>query len=402
MDPTPPGTNTLSPWRFVVGFGVVSLLGDATYEGARSILGPFLAHLGASALLVGLITGGGEAVSTVLRLASGPLADRRSRRWKLTISGYAVNVIAVPLLALANAVWSAGLLVFAERSGKAMRAPARDSLLADAGTVVGQGKAFAVHEAMDQTGALAGPLLVSALLVAGSSYHAAFAVLAVPAAALLVVVAWLRRRVPDPDTFSGRQRTSAGHQDALSFSNLPARYFWYLGFAGLTMLGYATFGVLSYHLAIHHIVTTAEIPLVYAAAMGTAAVVALAGGQAYTRIGLRSLVVLPVMAAIVPYLSFARSAGEVWAGAVVWGGAMGLHESTMRAAVADLVPAELRGRAYGLFGAGYGMMWLGGGAVIGALYDVSIPTVRLFVTVVEVVALVAAVPLMARPAKRAT
>jgi hypothetical protein len=188
----------LSAWRFVAAFGVVALLADVVYEGARSVAGPFLGQLGASALAVGVITGVGEAAALVGRLASGPLADRWGHPWRWTVVGYAVTVATVPALALAAAPVWAGVLIVAERVGKAVRAPAKDALLAHAGTGLGRGKAFAAHEILDQVGAFAGPLLVAAVLAGTGNLRAAFAVLAVPGVAALAVLGWLARRVPDP------------------------------------------------------------------------------------------------------------------------------------------------------------------------------------------------------------
>src|SRR5690242_5201107 len=128
------GTGRWSPWRAVVGFGVVSLAADMVYEGARSVTGPLLASLGASALLVGLVTGAGEALALVLRLGFGSLADRTGRYWALTLGGYALTAVCVPALALTPFVGAAGLalacaLVLAERTGKAVRSPSKSTLL---------------------------------------------------------------------------------------------------------------------------------------------------------------------------------------------------------------------------------------------------------------------------------
>ena len=162
--PSTPGAWT--PWRTVVAFGTVSLAGDMVYEGMRSIAGPFLGSLGASALIVGLITGAGEAIALVLRLFSGALADRTGRYWSLTILGYAMTAVCVPLLAVTPFVGSLGLalaatLILLERAGKAIRSPSKSALLARVAVAVGRGRGFAVHKALDQVGAFAGPLLVA-------------------------------------------------------------------------------------------------------------------------------------------------------------------------------------------------------------------------------------------------
>jgi MFS family permease len=184
----------------------------------------------------------------------------------------------------------------------------------------------------------------------------------------------------------------------VSPARFPVRFWLYALFTALTMSGFATFAVLAYHLQVRHVLTPALIPVTYAVAMGSAAVAALASGRLYDRIGLRVLVVLPVLAGIVPFLSFSRRALLVWLGALVWGLVMGVHESTMRAAVADLIPIERRGTGYGVFTAVYGLAWLGGAAAIGALYAASVRDLELFVVALQAAALLAFVPLAARRA----
>ena len=382
--------NRLSAMRFVVAFGVVSLLADFVYEGARSIVGPFLATFGASAGLVGFITGAGEAVALVSRLWTGKLSDRTGRHWALSILGYVITVVSVPLLAAAWALWPAAVLVVAERFGKAVRTPARDTMLAQASSDVGRGRAFALHEALDQTGALIGPLVVAAA-VALSGFRLGFAVLAVPGVATLCALAWLRRAVPVPADYE-RAGAAASDRPHDGGGPLPARFWWYAGFTALNMTGYATFAVLAYHLHARHVVSDAEIPVIYALAMGMAALAALGSGWLYDRIGLRGLVIIPLLTAAVPFLSFSTTPALVWIGAALWGAAVGVHESTMRAAVADLVPAGRRGAGYGTFTAIYGLAWLAGSTAIGVLYTQSTASATTFVVVLQLAALVAFIP----------
>lgn len=383
--------NRLSPLRFVVAFGIISMLADFVYEGARSIAGPYLATLGASAAVVGVVTGAGEAVALVFRLASGRLSDRTGRHWSLSIAGYVITIVSVPLLAATQALWQASALVISERFGKAVRTPARDTMLAQAGTSIGRGWAFAVHEALDQSGALLGPLLVAAM-IAVSGYRLGFAVLAVPGALALLAIAWLRRAVPEPAAYE-----QDGLVDAATLPPSGARFsrrFWlYSLFTALTMAGFATFGVLGYHLQARHVVSAPWIPVIYASAMGAAAVAALLSGRIYDRVGLRGLATLPILAAAVPFLSFSTTPLLVLVGSLVWGAAMGVHESTMRAAVADLVQANRRGYGYGMFTAVYGLAWLAGAAAIGVLYDHSIRSAQAFIVVTQAVALLTFLPL---------
>jgi MFS family permease len=389
----PLSPNRLSPYGFVIAFGVVSMLGDLVYEGGRSITGPYLATLGASATVVGIVSGTGEAVALVLRLGTGRASDRTGRHWALAIAGYAITMVSVPLMALSRSVAPASALVVSERFGKAVRSPARDTMLAQASVDMGRGRAFAIHEALDQSGALAGPLLVAAM-VAVSGYRLGFAVLAVPGALAMVAVVGLRRAVPQPAAYEPAPAGPAA--PAAGESGFPVRFWLYAGFTALTMTGFATFAVLAYHLQVKHVLSAPLIPVAYAAAMGAAALGALAAGAAYDRIGLRGMVVLPLLAAVVPFLSFSTTPALVWAGAVVWGVAMGVHESTMRAAVADLVPAQRRGAGYGAFTAVYGLAWLAGATIVAALYSRSVADTEVFVVAVQAAALLAFVPLWRR------
>ena len=379
--------------RFVVGFGVVSALADIVYEGARSVYGPFLASLGATALIVSVITGGGDALALIARLLFGRLADARSRRWALTITGYTLTVIAVPLLGLTTALWIACGLILVERLGKAVRSPSKDAMLAQAGAVTGRGWAFAVHEAMDQAGAFVGPLLIAASLALTAVYGPGFLLLAIPGVAALAVLLYLRKRVPDPACYEPVDELTPATE--ISREPLPRAFWIYAAFTALTMAGFATFGLLSFHLVEMGSVSVAIVPVVYAVAMGVDAIAALISGRWYDRIGIRGLVVLPMLAAVIPWLGFSSSTALVIAGMLVWGIVIGIQESTMRAAVADLVPDSRRGSAYGIFTAIYGLAWLAGSIIIGATYERSVVLTAVVVTVVQGAALV--VFLVARP-----
>jgi MFS family permease len=396
--PEPVGRPALSPWRFIVAFGVVAMLADAVYEGARSVAGPFLATLGASASVVGAVTGAGEAAALGLRLISGPLVDRLGRPWRWTVAGYGLTVVSVPLLALTGPLWTASALLVAERTGKAVRSPAKDTLLAGAGTGLGRGRAFAVHEALDQIGAFAGPLAVAAAVAVTGAYRTGFAVLALPGVAVLGTLWWLARRVPDPARYES-VAVPARHTHTPTSGRLSSAFWGYAAFTTLTMLAYPTFGLLGFHLSARGLVPAAVVPLIYAVAMAADALAALATGPLYDRYGRRVLFVLPVLAAAVPALSFSRSLPAVLAGAVVWGAALGVQESTMRAAVADLVPAPRRGTAYGVFGAVYGLAWFAGGFLLGLGYDRALTATVLAVVGLQLVAL-ATLVLTLRSARR--
>lgn len=387
-------------FRFIVLLGVVSLLADVTYEGARSITGPFLGLLGAQAAAVGVVAGAGELVGYGLRLAAGYAADRTRRYWGLVIAGYATNLLAVPLLALAGRWETAAGLMVLERLGKAIRSPARDAMLSHAARRAGRGRAFGLHEALDQVGALAGPLVVAGILAAGGGYRAGFAALGLPAALAVAVLLGTRRAYPAPERFEAEEPPASGAAagPGSGGAGLPGAFWGYAAFTALSVAGFAHFQLIGYHLRAEAVLPEAQIPLLFAAAMGTDALVALGAGRAYDRTGLRSLFVIPVLAAPLPLLVFARHAAAAWVGALLWGAVMGLQETVMRAAVADLTPDRGRGVAYGWFNTVYGGAWFLGSAAMGLLYQRWPAGLVVFVALTQAAALVALARLLKRRA----
>ncbi|MGB3332051.1 MAG: MFS transporter [Mycobacterium sp.] len=382
----------LSAWRFVTVFGTVSLLADFVYEGARSITGPLLASFGATGLVVGTVTGIGEAAALGLRLASGPLADRTQRFWAWTIAGYALTVLTVPLLGVAGTLWVACALVIAERAGKAVRSPAKDTLLSHATSVTGRGRGFAVHEALDQVGAVIGPLTVAGVLaLTGGDYAPALGVLALPGAATLALLVWLRLRVPDPRDYERYAPGAArAHPARDEVGRLPVAFWRYCGFVALTMTGFTTFGLVSFHLVTRGLLPAAAVPVLYAAAMGADALAALASGWCYDRFGGKVVLALPILSAAVAVFAFAGSVAAAVVGALLWGAAVGIQESTLRAVVADLVAPGRRASAYGVFAAGLGAAAAAGGALTGWLYDVSVGALIASILGIQLLALTVA------------
>jgi len=366
--------------RLVVTFGVVSLLADIVYEGARSILGPYLLVIGASAAAVGFISGAGEFVGFALRVLTGRIADRTGAYWAMTIGGYLLTVVAVPLLGLVGRVDLALGLVLAERLGKAVRSPARDTLIHAASGPLGRGLGFGLHEAIDQTGAVIGPLMLAAVLAARQGdYRLAFGVLAVPGV-LVMVGLWVLRK-------------SAAHLAPTASSGEPARDTGpaarrYLGFVALSTLGFAPFPLIAFHLTERGVMSDAMVPLVFAVGMAVDAGVALLTGHLYDRRGLGVLAVLPLLAVGVA-ATFTTSLPLVWAGAAAWGAVLGVQESTLRAAAGDLSEASARATAYGTFNAVYGIGLMIGGAALGALYDLSIAGLVALIVAAQVAAAVA-------------
>ncbi len=372
----------------MVGFGVVSLTADMVYEGARSVTGPLLALLGAPAVLVGLVSGAGEAMALLLRLVSGSWADRTGRYWTFTVAGYGVTAVSVPALAVTPFLGAAGLavgctLLLVERAAKAVRSPSKTALLSHAASQVGLGRGFAVHKALDQVGALAGPLLVAAVIAATSALWPGLAVLAVPGALAMLVLVWLRHRIPTEPLpqVSARSAEPESHR-------LPRRFWWFAGAAGAATAGLVTFAVIAFHLTADGLVPLATVPLIYAAAMGVEAIAALITGILFDRVHARVLFVLPALVMAVPILAFTRSVPIVVVGVLCWGCANGVQDSTVKALVADLVPSDRRATAYGVFAAVQGGAAILGGAAAGALYQRSLPTLVAVVAATQVVALV--------------
>ena len=395
------GRLSWSPWRTVVGFGVVSLAADMVYEGARSVTGPLLASLGASAVLVGLISGAGEATALLMRLVFGSWADRSRRYWTLTFAGYGLTAVCVPALAVTPFLAGAGLalacvLILGERLGKAVRSPAKTALLAHAAAAVGLGRGFGVHQALDQIGAVAGPLLVAAVAAAAGTIWPAMAILIVPGALAMLMLARIWRSMGNPvaggEDAATTEPIAAPERRESLFSRLHGRLprvFWLFAAASAAASGgLVTFAVISFHLTQDHVVSVAAVPVIYAAAMAAEAFAALGSGWVFDRTRGAVLIGLPFVISAVPVLAFAGSPLTAITGAVLWGAAGGVLDSTVKALVADLVPASRRATAYGVFAAVQGAAAIGGGVMAGALYERSLPILVAAVVITQIIALV--------------
>ena len=367
----------LRPWHFVLAFGLVSLLADMVYEGARSIIGPYLATLGASAAVVGIAAGAGEFIGYGLRVVSGYLVRRSRHYWAWTIVGYALTVLSVPLIGVTHVLAPALVLYGTERLGKAVRSPAKDTLLSHASISTGRGTAFGVHQAMDQLGAVLGPLLLAAMLAwRTGDYRLAFGVLAVPGALVLVVLAWLRRRVPDPGAYEQGPEPDAPR--IAPRPSLPPLLWRYVAAVAVLSCGVASFPLLAFHA--QRYVTDAQVPILFALAMLVDGVSGLAMGRVYDRRGARVLLVVPVAAGATA-LTFGADATLVWVGVAIWGVVNGVLDSTVKAVVTDLVDREARATAFGWLALVRGLGLLVAGAGLGVAYDHGVAlTVALIVT----------------------
>jgi MFS family permease len=350
---------------FVVLMGVVSLFSDFTYEGARSITGPFLALLGASGTVVGVVAGLGELIGYALRLASGYLADKTKQYWSIVFVGFAVNLLAVPLLALAGSWELAAVLIVAERMGKAIRTPARDVMLSYASEQIGQGWGFGLHEALDQIGAVLGPLAVAAVFYFTGRFQTGFAFLLIPALIALGVLFASYKLYPNPHDL----RSAKVKIEGKGFSYA----FWlYVVAIGCVAAGYADFPLVAYHFQKVSSVPEGWIPIFYAIAMGVDAIAALVFGRLFDRMGFSALVLAVLLSSLFAPLVFMGGFYVALAGMALWGVGMGAQESIARAAVATVAPRDRLGFAFGLFNTIYGVAWFIGSVLMGVLYDLSI------------------------------
>ena len=367
--------------RFVSLIGILSFFADFTYEGSRSILGPYLALLQASGTVVGVVTGFGELLGYGLRLVSGRLADVSGRYWPITIFGYAIQMASVPALALVDNWPAAAVLIVLERIGKAIRNPPRDVMLSHAAKQAGgYGWAFGMHEALDQFGAMCGPLAVALVLAQrAGDYQLAFAVLLGPAVINLAFVLLARLLYPRPQDLETALPLRDGRR-------LSQTYWIYLAGAALVALGFADYPLVAYHFSKTGVVSGNWIAIFYAVAMGVSGGGSLLFGRLFDRFGFSVIIALTVLSALFAPLVFLGGFWVALIGAAIWGIGMGVHESIIPAAVAPMVAPQHRATAFGLFTAGYGLFWFLGSAAIGILYDLSVPAVITFCVAAELAA----------------
>ncbi len=371
--------------QFILLMGLVSMFGDIAYEGGRGVAGPFLATLGASAVVVGTVAGLGEFLGYAIRLVSGSLADRTRAYWLLAGLGYGM-IAAVPLLALAGRWEIAAILLLLERIGKGLRSPARDTLLSFATKQVGRGWGFGIHEAIDQAGGILGPLVFVVALRLGGGYRGGFTFLWLPTLLCVTMLLLARWRLPAPLQLEQSAMRQA-EQEAVAERRLPRTFWLYSLFVLLSVTGFANFQLISYHLQTRGLAPGADIALLYAIAMLVDAAVALLIGRAYDRVGFKALLAIPLLTMPIPWLAFTSHYALAVVAVVLWGAVMGIHETIMRAAIADITPIGRRGRSYGIFNTLYGAAWLLAGAGMGWLYERTPLAIGVLVLLLEVASL---------------
>ena len=365
---------------FIILLGIVDLFGDMTYEGARSITGQYLAILGASGTIVGTVAGFGEFVGYGIRLASGYLSDKTGKYWIITLAGYACNLLAVPLLALAGNWQIAAALIILERFGKAIRAPSKDAMLSYAAKQTGRGWGFGLHEALDQTGAILGPLIVSCVLYFHGSYPLSFALLLIPALCALSFLIYASRVFPQPQALE----LASSNTIEESFTK---RYWLYIAAICCVGAGYVDFALIAFHIKTIALISDVWIPIFFAIAMGAAGLSALCFGYLYDRFGFSVLIYATALSSVFALLVFINGLYAALTGIILWGIGLGAQESMMRAFVADIVHISKRGTAFGILNMAFGISWFLGSALMGLLYDTSLPALILFSFAIQLMAI---------------
>jgi predicted MFS family arabinose efflux permease len=368
-------------FRFVLIIGIVNLFADMAYEGGRSITGPFLGSLGASATIIGVVAGLGEFLGYSLRSVSGYFADKTQRYWIATFLGYVVNVLAVPALALAGNWPLAAVLIIAERTGRAIRKPAVDTMLSYAGKSIGRGWVFGLNEGLDQAGAAISPLIVALVLYLKGGYRSGFAILLVPALLCLATLVVARISHPTPREL---EKEPDDYSEAKRF---PKSFWIFVGAGALVAAGFADFSLIAFHFQKAASVPQVDIPLFYAVAMGAGALSNLLFGRLFDRIGFPIVFIAFFIGVLFAPLVFLGGFWLALIGMAVWGIGMGAQNSLLKAILTDLMPINRRSTGFGLFYTCYGIAWFLGSAAMGFLYDKWLAALIIFSIALQLAAL---------------
>ncbi len=370
-----------SALQFVVIIGIVNFFADFTYEGARGIVGPFLGSLGASAAVLGLVAGLGELMGYALRSVSGYVADKFHRHWVFAFVGYAVNMLAVPALALTGQWPAAAALVVAERVGRGIRKPTVDAMLSYAGKSIGAGWVFGLNEALDQAGATIGPLLMALILYRKGGFRTGFAVLLIPALVCLTTLVAARLLHPRP-----HELEQIGEHPLVS-PKLTRAYWIYFAAGSLIAVGFADFALIGFHFQKANVIPRDWIPLFYAVAMASGALASIPLGQLFDKFGTNATLFAFAVSALAAPLVFLGTFTFALIGMICWGIGMSAQSSVFQAMLTGVIPSSKRSTAFGLFDTGFGIAWFLGSAVMGLLYDKSVAAVALFSMIFQLAAI---------------
>ena len=370
----------------IILLGIVSLMGDVVYEGARGIVPSYLEFLGASYFVVGLAFGLGDFLGYALRLLSGFLADATHAYWVFIFLGYGL-IVSIPFLGFSTSLEIAIILVLLERLGKAFRSPSRDTVLSVISKGIGAGKAFGIHELLDQIGAIIGPLMVAFLMFSSDDYHYTFKFLFIPFVILLAALTYTFKRIGAKTIIEGEK--AEGRRKG----RLEKPFYIYTLAVLLNTVGLITYALILGKAS--EILKPSEqqwiVPLIYLLIQGVDASVALIAGYSYDKFGIKVLTA-PFILSIFPSLLVMGSSelSTILIAAVFAGLVLGMQESIYRAAVSELTPIYLRGTAYGIFNTAYGVGFLISGAIYGFLMDVNAPlfAVAIYTFVTQLIATV--------------
>jgi MFS family permease len=370
----------------ILSMGVVSMLGDIVYESGRGIAPDYLRFLGASALLVGMVSGAGEFIGYAARLVSGNLADRSRAYWLFIFLGYGL-ILAVPLIGFTFSIEVVMALLLLERFGKALRSPSRDTVVSIVSQGVGSGKAFGLHEAIDQIGAIVGPLILGVVMFyTANNYPIAFKILLIPFVLMLVAIAYTYRKIGKGVQVEAKNIKDEG-------SSLTRGFWIYCIAILLNTLGLVPVALILYSGAsiLQPLGQQWIVPLLYVIVQGVDAPMALISGYLFDRVGVK-LLTLPFILAIFPafFVSYGGLVGVI-AACITFGFVLGMQESIYRAAICDLVPLNRRGTAYGIFNTALGLGTLASGIIFGFLMENSYSAVVLagIATLLQVSAIIA-------------
>ena len=367
--------------RFVLIIGIVNLFADFTYEGARSINGAFLASLGASSIVVGFVAGFGELIGYALRSVFGFFADKTHKYWVFAFFGYAINLLAVPALALAGNWPVAAALMIAERTGRAIRKPSMETMLSFTGKELGSGWVFGLNEFLDQFGATVGPLVVALVLFLKGSYKDSYGTLLISALVCLAVLVVARLLFPKPQDLDKKETTE------LQTKGFNKNYWLYVLGGALIAAGFADFSLIAFHFQKTGVVATHFIPVLYAVAMAVAGVSSLLFGKLLDKMGFKVTLSAFFLGALFAPFVFLGQFWLAFIGMVLWGIGMGAQDSLLKAVLSNMVAKEKRSTAFGLFDTGFGIAWFLGSAVMGILYSKSILAVIIFSVLLQLAAL---------------
>lgn len=393
-----------SALKVILLFGIVAMFGDMVYESMRGSSGQYMNTLGVEMTQFALILGIGEFLAYTLRLFAGIAADKSRKYWLFIYLGYGLLFV-VPFMGVTTFLPAILSIMMIERIAKALRNPAKDIILShvadSGGGKVGLGFAFGLNEAFDKFGAFVGPMIFTVIFfVAGNrgidigayEYQLGYRLLAIPFVLMMVAVFLTHK------TVRKKKLMEVGDSPNLPKDKLPPIFWTYTAFIFVTMLGFAQFPLIAFHMRDNAILTDERIVLFYAIIMAVNAALAIFIGMFYDWIkrktgnkhsGLLTLLFIPIAAAVLPFLTLGESMTLIVVGLVLFGVIIAAHETIMRSAIADITSLRKRGTGYGIFNTAHGTALLLGALAFSQIYNhFGIPALQITLVAVQAVAMV--------------